>query len=68
MLEKIGVKVDIQTVPTDDFFDKYVSPGNFDLTVFSWIGTPFPISSSQSIYAEPKGDGDPAELRSRRFA
>ena len=23
--------------------------------VFSWIGTPFPISSSQSIYAEPKG-------------
>jgi peptide/nickel transport system substrate-binding protein len=56
MLAKIGVKVNIQTVPTDGFFDKYVSPGNFDLTVFSWIGTPFPISSSSSIYAEPKGD------------
>jgi peptide/nickel transport system substrate-binding protein len=55
MLAKIGVKVNIQTVPTDGFFDKYVSPGNFDLTVFSWIGTPFPISSSSSIYAEPKG-------------
>jgi peptide/nickel transport system substrate-binding protein len=56
MLEKIGVKVNIETVPTDGFFDKYVSPGNFDLTVFSWIGTPFPISSSSSIYAEPKGE------------
>jgi peptide/nickel transport system substrate-binding protein len=55
MLAKVGVKVNIQTVPTDGFFDKYVSPGNFDLTVFSWIGTPFPISSSSSIYAEPKG-------------
>ncbi len=26
------------------------------MTVFSWIGTPFPISSSQSIYAKPQGD------------
>ena len=55
MLEKIGVKVNIQTVPTDGFFDKYITPGNFDLTVFSWIGTPFPISSSSSIYANPQG-------------
>jgi peptide/nickel transport system substrate-binding protein len=26
------------------------------MTVFSWIGTPFPISSSSSIYAMPQGD------------
>jgi peptide/nickel transport system substrate-binding protein len=56
MLKKIGVDVQIQTVPSDGFFDTYVTPGDFDLTVFSWIGTPFPISSSQSIYEEPKGD------------
>ena len=55
MLKKIGVDVKIQTVPTDDFFETYVNTGDFDLTVFSWIGTPFPISSSQSIYEEPKG-------------
>ncbi|HEV7863065.1 MAG TPA: ABC transporter family substrate-binding protein, partial [Acidimicrobiia bacterium] len=30
--------------------------GNFDFTVFSWIGTPFPVSSAKSIYALPKGD------------
>jgi peptide/nickel transport system substrate-binding protein len=26
------------------------------MTVFSWIGTPFPISSSKSIYAMPQGE------------
>jgi peptide/nickel transport system substrate-binding protein len=56
MLAQIGVEVDINTVPTSDFFDKYLSPGRFDFTVFSWLGTPFPVSSGQSIYAKPAGD------------
>jgi peptide/nickel transport system substrate-binding protein len=55
MLKAVNVKVNIDTVPSDDFFDKYISTGNFDFTVFSWIGTPFPISSAKSIYALPKG-------------
>lgn len=56
MLQQIGVKININTVPVDDFFDKYVTPGQFDITVFSWLGTAYPVSSSKSIYAEPKGD------------
>ena len=56
MLKQVGAKVDVQTVPVADYFSKYVTPGDFDLTDFSWIGTPFPISSNKSIYAEPKGD------------
>jgi len=55
MLKAINVKVNIESVPSDDFFEKYINTGNFDFTVFSWIGTPFPISSSKSIYALPKG-------------
>lgn len=58
MLKEVGVKVNIEVVPVDDFFDKYVTPGNFDFTVFSWIGTVFPISSSRSIYKEPKPGPD----------
>jgi peptide/nickel transport system substrate-binding protein len=54
MLKAINVKVNIDAVPSDDFFAKYINTGNFDFTVFSWIGTPFPISSSKSIYALPK--------------
>jgi peptide/nickel transport system substrate-binding protein len=56
MLGQIGVKVNIETVPSDDFFEKHITPGNFDFTVFSWLGTVFPISSSKSIYAKPQGD------------
>ena len=53
MLGQIGVRLTIDTVPSPDFFEKYVTPGQFDFTLFSWIGTPFPISSSRSLYAKP---------------
>ena len=55
MLKAVGIKLTIKSVPLQEFFDKYVTPGNFDLTVFSWLGTPFPTSSNKSIYVEPKG-------------
>ncbi|HEX4811292.1 MAG TPA: ABC transporter family substrate-binding protein [Nonomuraea sp.] len=51
MLAKIGVKLTIKSVPSDDFFTTYVIPGNFDITPFAYIGTPFPVSSSYGIYA-----------------
>ena len=53
MLGQVGVKLTINTVPSPDFFEKYVRPGQFDFTIFSWIGTPFPISSTRSLYAKP---------------
>jgi peptide/nickel transport system substrate-binding protein len=56
MLAGVGVKLAISVVPTNDFFDKYVNPGHFDLTLFSWMGTPFPISASKSIYGKPARD------------
>ncbi|MGH3934941.1 MAG: ABC transporter family substrate-binding protein [Pseudonocardiaceae bacterium] len=54
-LAEIGVKVDITQVPLPDFFSKHLIPGNFDITHFSWIGVPFPVSSSSSIYST-RGD------------
>jgi glutathione transport system substrate-binding protein len=57
MMKVIGVKVNIKTVPSNDFFDKYIIPGNFDISPFSWLGTPFPVSSSLSIYSSPKAGG-----------
>jgi len=58
MLGQVGVTLTINTVPSQDFFDKYVTPGQFDLTIFSWIGTPYPISSTKSIYASPVKDAN----------
>ncbi|HYH52002.1 MAG TPA: ABC transporter family substrate-binding protein [Acidimicrobiia bacterium] len=53
MLKEVNARVDIVTVPAADFFDKHITPGNYDLTVFSWLGTALPISSAKSIYAQP---------------
>ncbi|GAA3173490.1 ABC transporter family substrate-binding protein [Blastococcus jejuensis] len=56
MLAEVGADVQIETVSVDEFFENYILIGDYDFTVFSWIGTPFPISSSQSIYANPQGE------------
>lgn len=54
-LAAVGIKLDIDAVNSDDFFDKYVNIGQFDLTVFSWIGGDFPVSANASIYQNPQG-------------
>ena len=61
MLDRVGVRVDILSVPTQDFFKQYILPGNFELTVFSFIGKPFPISSNKPSYVSPK-PGNNGEL------
>jgi peptide/nickel transport system substrate-binding protein len=53
MLGQIGVQLAINTVPSPDFFEKYIRPGQFDFTVFSWLGTPYPVSSAKALYAKP---------------
>jgi peptide/nickel transport system substrate-binding protein len=49
-LAAIGVQVNIEQVPSDNFFEQFVNVGNFDITHFSWLGTPSPISSSSGIF------------------
>ncbi len=53
MLAQVGVTLTIRVVPSPDFFSQYITPGQFDFTVFSWYGTPFPVSSARSLYAAP---------------
>jgi peptide/nickel transport system substrate-binding protein len=56
MLKEIGVDVKIETVPSAAFFESFIGPGNFDMTTFSWIGTPLPIGASAPTYSQPVGD------------
>ncbi|MDQ6874630.1 MAG: ABC transporter family substrate-binding protein [Actinomycetota bacterium] len=49
-LRAAGIKVIVKTVPADRFLPDYVLTGQFDLTIFSWIGTQFPISFARSVY------------------
>ncbi len=49
-LKEIGAKVDIQAVPSTDFFKQYVNVGNFDMTGFRWLSSATPISDGKGIY------------------
>ncbi|WP_036330551.1 ABC transporter family substrate-binding protein [Microbispora sp. ATCC PTA-5024] len=59
MLQRVGVRVTVQTVPFDDFFSKHLIPGDFDIAAFAYPSTPYPISSAFDIYVNGesvKGD------------
>ena len=57
-LKAAGIKLTLTTVPSDDFFPKYITPGKFQLTTFTWIGTPFPVGGALSIFNyNPKAAG-----------
>ena len=65
-LKKVGVTVRLETVPVAKYFVDYVSPLNFQAVTFSWQGTGFPVSSTESLFFPLKsgqnytGQGDPA--------
>ncbi|WP_067663723.1 ABC transporter family substrate-binding protein [Nocardia miyunensis] len=60
-LAKVGVKVDIQTVPGTGLFTDVIDPGNFDLAQFSWGGSALPLTALQQIYYY-----DPNNLQSNK--
>lgn len=55
-LSKIGVQIDIQTVPGKNLFSGVLNPGNFDLAETAWSGTPFPLGALDQIYAYHPGN------------
>jgi peptide/nickel transport system substrate-binding protein len=56
-LGQLGVSVTIDAVPTSDYFPKYVRPGQFDLTLFSWYRTPYLIDVAP-VYLQPTRNAD----------
>ncbi|WP_240489905.1 ABC transporter family substrate-binding protein [Actinomadura atramentaria] len=57
MLQRVGIRVDVRTVPADDLFDRYVAAGDFDLVPFTWLGTAYPLSALRSVFARPGAGG-----------
>jgi len=52
-LQAVGITLLVQSVPGQQFFDNFVTRGDFDLALFSWQGTLFPISAALPIYVSP---------------
>lgn len=53
-LAQAGIKLVIDKVPANDYFSKYVTIGNFELTSFRWVDQVF-RSEAYPIYREPSG-------------
>ncbi|MGA5818999.1 ABC transporter family substrate-binding protein [Kitasatospora sp. NPDC094028] len=65
MLKDVGIKVTPVTAGANEFFDKYVNRGEFDIAVYALLGTPFPASGSRATYVQNSagnhvGTGSPA--------
>ncbi|MEU2790202.1 ABC transporter family substrate-binding protein [Streptomyces sp. NPDC007100] len=58
MWAQVGVQLDIRTVPVNEFFDKYVTPGDFDVAPYSFSRTPFSATGSSNIYASDGGSNN----------
>jgi peptide/nickel transport system substrate-binding protein len=54
-LAQIGVQVQIDAVPVNQFFSGFIDVGNFDLTAFQWVQNSAPFSNSINAFQEPKG-------------
>jgi peptide/nickel transport system substrate-binding protein len=68
MAQKVGIKIEIQSVAGDDFFPKHVSTGDFDIVLFGWAGTPFPVTSAKSIYVSPQKKPDGTDEIQQNYA
>ena len=50
-LKQLGINVTLKT--TQDLSE--LGNGNFDIIVFAWVGTPFPVAGAQQIYTTKGG-------------
>ncbi len=50
MAKEAGIELVPTLIPTADYFGKYVLVSNFELAIFAWVGTNFPIASSPNLY------------------
>jgi peptide/nickel transport system substrate-binding protein len=50
-LAQIGVKLEIDAKPGNNFFSQYINTGDFDVAQFSWVGDAFPLCCLTQIYA-----------------
>jgi peptide/nickel transport system substrate-binding protein len=50
MAKEAGIELVPTLIPSADYFSKYVLVSNFEMAIFAWVGTNFPIASSPNIY------------------
>ncbi|AEW96318.1 MULTISPECIES: ABC transporter family substrate-binding protein [Streptomycetaceae] len=58
MLAGIGVRTRIDRVDGEGFFKDHVAAGDFDLALYSWPGSAYPVNDARPVYAKPVPGAD----------
>ncbi|WP_433340695.1 ABC transporter family substrate-binding protein [Streptomyces sp. CA-253872] len=53
MVEKIGIRTQVQKVPDASYFKDHIATGDYDMALWSWPGTAFPATDARPVYGKP---------------
>ncbi|TFC91023.1 MULTISPECIES: ABC transporter family substrate-binding protein [Cryobacterium] len=67
-LKEVGIAVELNEVPAAKYFSDYIIPGDFEMTSFSWVGTPWPISSSEALFAPVDSESNFTGITDKKLA
>lgn len=66
-LTRIGVRTRIKQVPDDEYFQKHIATGDYDLAIYSWPGTAYPATDARPIFAKPAAAADGSLLVEQNY-
>ncbi|MDG4858061.1 ABC transporter family substrate-binding protein, partial [Streptomyces sp. T-3] len=58
MLQRIGIRTEIDRVADDSYFKDHVASGQFDMALYSWPASAFPATDARPIFAKPQPAAD----------
>ncbi|MDI3423516.1 ABC transporter family substrate-binding protein [Streptomyces luteolus] len=53
MLQRIGVRTEIEKVEDDSYFKDHIASGQYDLALYSWPASAYPATDGRPIFAKP---------------
>ncbi|MFC7262968.1 ABC transporter family substrate-binding protein [Streptomyces lutosisoli] len=53
MLQRIGIRTEMNKVSDDSYFKDHIASGQYDLALYSWPASAFPATDARPIFAKP---------------
>jgi peptide/nickel transport system substrate-binding protein len=67
-LGAVGIPVATRAVPGESFFADHVTAGDFDLALFSWPASAFPVADELPLYSKPTVGPDGAPVNGQNLS
>jgi peptide/nickel transport system substrate-binding protein len=64
-MKEVGIDIKIANLDSQKLFGDALPNGNFDITDFAWVGTPFAVSGAQDLY-RTGGGGNYGQYSSKK--